>query len=194
MLWVIHSFLEKDVKYEQNMKPLLIQAEWVCFNNNKTKNPTQHIALKFELERTGFIHFLLQYSFMKRVWSPSDENNFISWFDEANKFWVEFISSKYRAEVCCVLWSMMAEVRLVGKINTGEGRSEARAFKQIGVELQGFLLPLKENLRCKLSRSYSVMLCYVFPAISLSPLQFSHLFFVIGLLGFWVFFNGIGIR
>lgn len=60
MLWVIHSFLEKDVKYEQNMKQLLIQAEWVCFNNNKTKNPTQYIALKFELERTGFIHFLLQ--------------------------------------------------------------------------------------------------------------------------------------
>lgn len=170
------------------MKLLLIQVWWVCFNNNKTKNPAQYIASKFELERTGFIHFLLQCSFMKRVWSPSDENNFISWFDEANKFWVGFINSKYRAEVCCVLWSVMAEVRLVGKINTGEGRSEAHAFKQIGVELQGSLLPLKKDLRCKLSRSCSVMLCCVFPAISLSPLLFSHVFFVCWFAWFWGFF------
>lgn len=66
------------------MKLLLIQVGWVCFNSNKTKNLTKYIALKFELERTGFIHFLLQCSFMERVWNPSDENNFISCFDEAS--------------------------------------------------------------------------------------------------------------
>lgn len=116
-------------------KLLLIQVGWVCFNN-KAKNPTKYIALKFELERTGFIHILLQCSFMKRVWNPSDEKNFISCFGEANKSWVGFMNSKYRAEVCCVLWSMMAGVRLVGRTHTGAGCSEAHGFKQIGVELQ----------------------------------------------------------
>lgn len=81
----------------------------------------------------------------------------------------------------------MAEVRLMAQINTGEGRSEAHGFKQIGVELQGSLLPLKEDLRCKLSRSYSVILCCVFPAISLSPLLFSHVFCLLVCLVFGVF-------
>lgn len=42
------------------MKLLLIQVGWVSFNNSKAKNPTKYIAGKFELERTGFIHLLLQ--------------------------------------------------------------------------------------------------------------------------------------
>lgn len=98
------------------MKLLLIQVGWVSFNNNKAKNPAKYIAGKFELERTGFIDLLLQ-CLLWKVWNHSDEKNFISCFDEANKSWVGFINSKYRAEVCIILWSMMAEVRLVRKIH-----------------------------------------------------------------------------
>lgn len=99
---------------------------------------------------------------MKRIWNPSDEKNFISCFDEANKSWVGFINSKYRAEAFCVLWSTIAGVRLVGRTHTGAGWSEAHGFKQIGVELQGSLLHLREDLRCDLSSnllSYAV-LCF----------------------------------
>lgn len=42
---------------------------------------------------------------------------------------------------------MMAEVRLVESY----WRSEAHGFKEIGVELQGSLLQLEEDLRCNLS-------------------------------------------
>lgn len=97
-----------------------------------------------------------------KVWNHRDEKNFISCFEESNKFRVGFINSKYKAEVCIIVLSIMGEIRLVGRIHTGEGWSEAHGFKQIGVELQGSLFHLKEDLRCNLSNkllSYAV-LCF----------------------------------
>lgn len=148
------------------MKLLLIQVGWVSFNNNRAKTKSaanQPNILPWNLSWRELDLFTYYYSaLLWKVWNSSDEKNFISCFDEANKSWVGFINSKSRAEVCCVLWSTMAEVRLVGRIHTGESWSETHGFKQIGVELQGSLLHLREDLRCNLISnllSYA-MICF----------------------------------
>lgn len=107
---------------------------------------------------------LFTYCYSALLWKefeiPVMKRTLFLCFDEANKSWVGFINSKYRAEVFCVLWCTMAGVRLVGRTHTGAGWSEAHGFKQIGVELQGSLLHLREDLRCDLSSnllSYAVL-------------------------------------